>query len=116
MDGALQAQHAALGDEVVAAAIPEGCKQTAAWCIGQLPTLYGKFRQTCESRYGEEISRLVQWLLKELTTSQQTCPEAHQLAARYRPSPPVLPISLAARASWLRAPWSVSGSASWVFD
>ena len=82
MDGAFQAQFAALGDEVVAAAIPEGCKQTAAWCIGQLPALYAKFRQTCESRYGEEISRLVQSLLKELATSQQTCPEAHQLAAR----------------------------------
>jgi hypothetical protein len=24
----------------------------------------------------------VQWLLKELVTSQQTCPEAHKLAAR----------------------------------
>ena len=82
MDEAFQAQLAALGDEVVAAAIPEGCKQTAAWCIGQLPTLYAKFRQTYESRYGEEISRLVQWLLKELATSQQTCPEAHKLAAR----------------------------------
>ena len=82
MDGAFQAQLAALGDEVVAAAIPEGCKQTAAWCIGQLPALYAKFRQTCESRYGEEISRLVQWMLKELATGQNTCPEAQKLAAR----------------------------------
>ena len=82
MDEAFQAQLAALRNEVVAAAIPKACKQTAAWCIEQLPALYAKFRQTCESRYGEEISRLVQWMLKELATGQNTCPEAQKLAAR----------------------------------
>ena len=37
---ALQAHLGALEDEIQATAIPGGCKQSAAWCIGQLPPLY----------------------------------------------------------------------------
>jgi hypothetical protein len=81
MDDALQEQLAAMGDEVRAAALPEGCKHTASWCIGQLPGLYARFRQTSETRYGEEIVRLVRGLLQELAQSEKTCPEARKLAA-----------------------------------
>jgi hypothetical protein len=81
MDQTLQAQLAALGDEVGAAAIPDGCKHTAVWCAGRLPGLYAQFRQTSESRYGDEITRLVQAALKELATSQRARPEAEKLAA-----------------------------------
>jgi hypothetical protein len=81
MDEALQSQLAVLGNEVRAAAIPEGCKHTAAWCFGQLPALYARFCQTSESRYGEEIVRLVQGVLKELATSPRAYPEANKLAA-----------------------------------
>ena len=81
MDKPLQTQLAALGKKVRAAAVPDGCKQTVAWCIGQLPTLYAKFRQTSESRYGDEISRLVEGALKELATSKRACHEAQKLAA-----------------------------------
>jgi hypothetical protein len=39
------------------------------------------FRQTNESRYGEEIARLFQCVLKELTKGETACPKARQLAA-----------------------------------
>jgi hypothetical protein len=81
MEETLQAQLTVLGNEVGALAIPDRCKQTAAWCLGQLPPLYAKFRQTSESRYGEEITRLVQGVVKELIQNKATCPEAQCLAA-----------------------------------
>jgi hypothetical protein len=82
MDEAIQAHFAGLGNEVQAAALPDGCKSTALWCIGQLPTLYTQFHQTNESRYGTEIVRLVQGVLKELAKSGKACPAAGPLATR----------------------------------
>jgi hypothetical protein len=78
---ALQAHLGALEDEIQATVIPGGCKQSAAWCIGQLPPLYALFRQTNESRYGEEITRLFQCVLKELTEGETGCPKARQRVA-----------------------------------
>ena len=80
MDEALRVQFATLGDEVQAVAIPDAGKQTAMWCLGQLPTLYDRFQATSESRYGEEITRLVQGVLKELGKGKPVCPEARLLA------------------------------------
>src|SRR5262245_62550271 len=82
MDETLQAQLAALGDEIRATAIPDAGKHTAAWCLGQLPALYAKLHQTHESRYGEEIARLVQGIRKALVGGKRACPEALQLAVR----------------------------------
>src|SRR3954454_8730876 len=81
MNDTLQARLGALGEDVRAAALPGGCKRTAAWCMGKLPALYAEFRQTNESRYGEEIVRLVRAALKELGENMAKCPEAGQLAA-----------------------------------
>ncbi|HEV3262189.1 MAG TPA: hypothetical protein VG013_35380 [Gemmataceae bacterium] len=81
MDEAVQAHLAALAKEARAAAIASDCKHTVVWCIGQLPTLYAKFRQTSESRYGEEISRLVRGVLEELAKGTTVCPVAQKLAA-----------------------------------
>ena len=81
MDEALQAQLTALSNEVRAAAIPDASKETATWCLGQLPNLYAQFRQTSESRYGEAITRLVQGILKALAGSQRVCPEVQHLVA-----------------------------------
>ena len=80
MDQALQVQLTAIRNEVQASAIPEDCKQTALWCLGQLPALYSKFLLTNESRYGEEIGRLVRGVLAELAKGKvaqgkaQKCP------------------------------------------
>jgi hypothetical protein len=59
MDEAVQAHLAALEAEVRTAALSEGGKHTALWCLGQLLPRYAQYRQTRESRYGEEIARLV---------------------------------------------------------
>src|SRR5262245_44462600 len=84
MDEAFEAQLTALGNEVKAAVIPDGCKQTAAWCFGQLPKLYVQFRQTNESRYVDAITHLVQGAVNALAA----CPQAQQLttnmAARFQ--------------------------------
>jgi hypothetical protein len=82
MDDVFQSQLAALGNEVRTATIPEDCKQTAAWCFGRLAPLYAKFRQTSESRFGDEISRLVKAALAGLTTGADACPQGRQLAGQ----------------------------------
>ena len=75
-----QAQLATLRKGVQAAAMSEGCRQTAAWCVAQLPGLYSKFQETNESCYGDEITRVVRALLNELANSERTRPGARQLA------------------------------------
>jgi hypothetical protein len=81
MDDALRAELEALGADVRTATIPSDHQHTTAWCLGQLPALYAKFRQTRETRYGDEITRLVQAVLKALVDSKAVCPEAPKLAA-----------------------------------
>ena len=67
MDEAVQAHLATLEAEVRASALSAGGQHTALWCLGQLPPRYAQYRQTRESRYGEEITRLVCGLLKGIT-------------------------------------------------
>ncbi len=82
MDEALQMQLALLGEEVRAAAIPPGsCQHAAAWCLKELPGLYSKFRLTNESRYGEQIARLLQGLLNELAKIGRAFPGSNTLSA-----------------------------------
>jgi hypothetical protein len=81
MSEALQAQLTALGNEVRSTALPGDSRHTAVWCMGQLPPLYAKYHQTSESRYGEEITRLVRGVLKELAQGKSVCQQAQQLAA-----------------------------------
>jgi hypothetical protein len=76
MGDALQDQLAALRSEVGAGQISGECKQTVNWCFGQLPALYDKFCRTNESRYGDEITRRIVAVLKELAASKD-----HTLAA-----------------------------------
>jgi len=79
MDDVIQAKLTVLGNEVRDAAIPDQCKQTTLWCLKQLPALYTKFGLTNESRYSEEITRLVQGLVVELN-GKSGSPEAQKLA------------------------------------
>jgi len=80
MDEALRCHLALIREEVGAAAISAAGKETALWCLGQLPALYVNFCKTSESRYVDEISRIVQALLKELVNVKKTAPAAEQLA------------------------------------
>ena len=81
MDETLQTQLGRLGDEVRAAALPGECRHTALWCLGLLPALYARYRQTRESRYGDEIARLVRGVLTELAKGKTAYPEGPALAA-----------------------------------
>ena len=81
MRDVLQVQLAKLGDDVRRAAISDDSKQTTLWCVGQLPILYAKFCQTYESRYGEEITRLVQGALDDLASSKTASTETQKLGA-----------------------------------
>jgi hypothetical protein len=81
LDVALASLFAALRKEVRAAAISKDGKHTAIWCIEQLPRLYIQFRQTSETRYSEEISRLLQAVLDGLVASKPVCPKAQVHAA-----------------------------------
>jgi hypothetical protein len=82
MGRGFQAQLAALGEQVRAAAIPGDWAQTSDCCFEQLPALYEKFCSTNESRYGAEISRRVMHVLNELASDKRDCPEARKLSAR----------------------------------
>jgi len=81
MNEGVQAPLAALEDEVRAAALPDRSQHTALWCLGQLPSLYAKYLATRESRYGDDITRLVQGLLKGLAEGPGG-PAAQPLAER----------------------------------
>jgi hypothetical protein len=80
MDEAIAAYLKSLEDAVRATAIPEDPKRTALWCLKQLPAQYALSRQTNESRHDDEITRLVQVLIQQLTAGA-TCPQAQKLAA-----------------------------------
>jgi hypothetical protein len=71
----------ALEDEVSSTSIADDSKHTAVWCVRQLPALYDKFRLTSESRYGEEITRLVRATLKALADGTGNTIESRELAA-----------------------------------
>jgi hypothetical protein len=80
MDEAAQAYLAALEDEVRAAALSEAGNHSALWCLGQLLPQYALYRQTCERRYGEEITRLVRGLLKVITEDPSGGPSGQHVA------------------------------------
>jgi hypothetical protein len=44
------------------ATLAEDARSTALWCLGRLPGLYQQFRETNNTRYGDEIQRLVNGL------------------------------------------------------
>ena len=82
MEKAIQAHLGVLGEAVQATALPAESKHSAAWLIGRLPALYNLLRQTDDSRYDDEITRLYQALINELASAGVACPRALKLAAR----------------------------------
>lgn len=52
-----------IGNLVKAANIPEDDRRMAAWCLQKLPALCQAFRETYESRYADEITRLERGLV-----------------------------------------------------
>lgn len=52
---------------VQSARLAEECKHSVRWCLGKMPELYTSFFATFESRFREEILRLEQAVLKQVT-------------------------------------------------
>ena len=82
MKDPVQVQLARLGNDVRRAAISDASKQTTLWCVSKLPPLYAKFCQTYESRYGDEITRLVQVALNDLANSKTASKETQKLGVK----------------------------------
>jgi hypothetical protein len=80
MGDAIHARLVKLVGTVGAAAIPGDSGHSVAWCLDQLPALYAKFHQTNDSRYGEEITRLVRAVLKLLADPSGAFPVSEALA------------------------------------
>jgi hypothetical protein len=80
MHETVKAHFAALEVAVRATAIRADRKQLITTSIEKLPDLYSRYRQTNESRFGDEITRLVQSVLKQLEAS----PEAQKLDPDFR--------------------------------
>jgi hypothetical protein len=66
--------------EVVSSSLTDQSKHTAVWCVRQLPALYDKFRGTSESRYGDQITRLVRATLQTLVDGTGNSPASRELA------------------------------------
>jgi hypothetical protein len=71
----------AVEGEVDSSSLADDAKHTAVWCVRQLPALYDKFCRTNESRYGDEIARLVQAARQTLAEGSGNSPASHKLAA-----------------------------------
>src|SRR5262249_12106838 len=80
MHADIRAHFQTLVNAVQATGIPADRKEAVARSVQRLAAPYAKFRETNESRYGDEIAALVQGILKDL----EACPAARHLDAVFR--------------------------------
>src|SRR5262245_11495311 len=65
---------------VEATNLPEDAKQSALWCLRQLPKLYREFTRTYDSRFVDEILRLTRAALQKVGDSPAAEAVCGQLA------------------------------------
>lgn len=80
MHDQIRSHFAAIEAALAKTTIPEPRQQALSDLIAKLPPLYTQYRETNSSRFGDDITRVVQLLLRELGT----CPEAAKLEADFR--------------------------------
>jgi hypothetical protein len=80
MHESLRAHFRELEGAVRSTAVPADRQEALASAVRRLPALYKKFRETNDARYGGDITRTVQAILKDL----EACPEARKLDAAFR--------------------------------
>jgi hypothetical protein len=80
MHESIKAHFAELQTALEGTTLSDERKQFVASSVAKLAALYAQFRETNMSRFGDEISRLVQAVLHHL----QECPEASKLDADFR--------------------------------
>ena len=100
MHETIQAHFAKLEKAIKKTGIPDDRKARIAISVEKLPTLYTQYRETNASRYGDEITRLVQGVLKDL----EACPEAQKLDGEFRETLKILHEELGVPALALKAP------------
>jgi hypothetical protein len=81
MDKVVMTTLTALSKSVEATTVSPDCKHTIAWCLGKLPPLYANYQSSYESRYADEIRRLVQTLIQQLTDDTGGGAEAYQIGS-----------------------------------
>src|SRR5437899_5429485 len=69
MDSDLQAELATIGGLVEAAAVGDQPRQTVLWALNKMPLAYQQLMNTYESRYVDEIVRLVTLIRQALTNN-----------------------------------------------
>ena len=70
---------------VAAADLPEDIRQSALWCLRQLPKLYREFTRTYDSRFVDEILRLTRAALLKVAgtpTAEAVCAQLAVLHER----------------------------------
>jgi hypothetical protein len=80
MHDSVQAHFEAFETALWATGIAEDRKKLMSQSIRKIADLYPQFQQTNSSRYGDEITRHVQFLLEEL----EACPDASKLGPDFR--------------------------------
>jgi hypothetical protein len=65
MTQAFRAEVGEITSLVQTVTLPDDIRDTVEWCLRQLPAQYGKFCETYESRYVQEILRLEQGILEK---------------------------------------------------
>src|SRR5436190_17906810 len=76
----IRTHFAAIESALAKTTILEPRQQAISDLIVKLPPLYTQYRETNSSRFGDEITRIVQALIREM----DTCPEAKKLEAEFR--------------------------------
>jgi len=80
MHASVQSHFEAFEAALDATQLPADRKKLMSAAIRKLADLYTQWHQTNSSRYGDEITRHVQFLLQEL----EGCPEASKLGPDFR--------------------------------
>jgi uncharacterized NAD(P)/FAD-binding protein YdhS len=77
----MEAEFEAIREAVRAADLTDETRHTVGWCLEKLPALCREFSRTNESRFGDEIRRLTQAVLKSLTEAGVASAVTGQLQA-----------------------------------
>jgi hypothetical protein len=80
----MDAEFELVRDAVKGATLAEGARHTVTWCLDRLPELYSDFCRSYDTRYSDEIRRLVRGVLQALTEDARNRGAAEAVAGHLR--------------------------------
>jgi len=80
MHDSIRRHFASFLKAVQKSSLPDDRKEFFAASIDRLPPMYATYRDTNDSRHGDEITRVVQTMLKAL----EGCPEGREIDGEFR--------------------------------